>query len=64
MKVRITKSNCNFVKVGEVTEILDSASGHKLLWSNSFLYYEKLSWVENFWGVQYEELKDEQESDI
>lgn len=59
MKVKITKSNCTFVKIGETTEVLDSASGHKLLWSNSLLKYEKLSWAVNFWGVEYEEVKDQ-----
>lgn len=59
MDVRITKSNCTFVTVGEITEILDSASGDKLMWSNSLLKYEKLSWVTGFWGVEYEEITEQ-----
>ncbi|AGF89328.1 hypothetical protein SP069_00240 [Salmonella phage SP069] len=55
IKVRITKSNCTFVKVGDVTEIT-VFNGVKRMWSKRLNSYENLSWIINMWGVEYEEL--------
>lgn len=56
-KVRITKSNCTFVRVGDITEIT-TVNGRKRMWSKHFKTYEWLTWVVNAWGVQYEALGD------
>lgn len=55
MKVRITKSNCTFVRPGDVTDI-STFNGRQRMWSERLNAYEWLTWVVNIWGVEYEEL--------
>ncbi len=55
MKVRITKSNCTFVRPGDVTDI-STFNGRQRMWSERLNAYEWLTWVVNMWGVEYEEL--------
>lgn len=57
MKVRITKSNCTFVRPGDETEIT-SFNGRERMWSQRLNSWEWLSWVENMWGVEYEEIPE------
>lgn len=57
MKVRITKSNCTFVRPGDVTEIT-SFNGRERMWSQRLNSWEWLSWVERFWSVEYEEIPE------
>ncbi len=54
-KVRIIKSNCTFVRPGDVTEI-SNFNGRDRMWSQRLNNYEWLSWVVNMWGVEYEEI--------
>ncbi|PUX69158.1 hypothetical protein BS420_04695 [Cronobacter sakazakii] len=54
-KVRITKSNCTFVRPGDETEIT-TVNGVQQMWSESLHRYERLSWVTHVWGVEYEEI--------
>lgn len=58
MKVKITKSNTSFVRPGEITDIETRPHGSQFMWSESCQRYEKLSWVTNMWGVEYEELPE------
>ena len=51
-RVRITKSNCTFVRVGDVTEIT-SMNGRERMWSQRLNAYEWLSWVTGMWGVEF-----------
>ena len=53
-RVRITKSNCTFVRVGDVTEIT-SMNGRERMWSQRLNAYEWLSWVTSMWGVEFED---------
>ena len=53
-RVRITKSNCTFVRVGDVTEIT-SMNGRERMWSQRLNAYEWLSWVTLMWGVEFED---------
>lgn len=53
MKVRITKSNCTFVRPGDVTDI-SVLNGRKRMWSARLNSWEWLTWVVNMWGVEYE----------
>lgn len=55
MKVRITKSNCTFVRPGDITEI-SKFNGRERMWSERLNRYEWLSWVVNAWNVEYEAL--------
>ena len=54
-KVRITKSNCTFVRPGDETAIT-TVNGIQQMWSESLRRYERLSWLTNVWGVEYEEI--------
>lgn len=58
MKVKITKSNTSFVRPGEITDIETRQHGSQFMWSEFFQRYEKLSWVTNMWGVEYEEIPE------
>ena len=51
-RVKITKSNCTFVRVGDVTEIT-SMNGRERMWSQRLNAYEWLSWVTGMWGVEF-----------
>lgn len=55
-RVKITKSNCTFVRPGDVTEIT-FVNGVERMWSERLNKYENLSWVVKMWGVEYEEVK-------
>lgn len=52
MRVKITKSNCTFVRPGDETEITQ-LNGRWRMWSQRLNAWEWLSWVENMWGVEY-----------
>lgn len=55
MKVRIVKSNCTFVRPGDITEIT-MFNGRERMWSPRLNSYEWLTWIVNMWGVEYEAL--------
>jgi hypothetical protein len=57
MKVRITKSNCTFVRRGDVTQI-SICNGRLRMWSERQNKWEWLSWVTGMWGVEYKELDE------
>lgn len=54
MKVKITKSNTSFVRVGEVTEITKLNGRLHRMWSDFCQRYEDVSWCERLWNVEYE----------
>lgn len=56
MKVKITKSDTNFVRPGEITDIETRPDGIQQMWSESLHRYERLEWVTHVWGVEYEEI--------
>lgn len=58
MKVRITKSNTSFVRVGEITEITELHGQPHRMWSDFCNRYEDVSWCERLWGVKYEVLEE------
>lgn len=57
MKVRITKSNCTFVRRGDVTQI-SICNGRLRMWSERQNKWEWRSWVTGMWGVEYKELDE------
>ena len=59
MKVRITKSNCTFVRPGDITEIVTRA-GRNYMWSSHLCKYEEMNWVTHLWGVEYETLTEQE----
>lgn len=56
MKVKITKSNTSFVKVGEITDLEIRPDGTERLWSNFCQRYESASWCRNVWCVEWEKI--------
>ncbi|MDI0858852.1 hypothetical protein NEL66_07585 [Escherichia coli] len=58
MKVKITASNTSFVSVGDITEVITNHDGTKVMWSDFCKRYERVSWCELVWGVEYEELPE------
>ena len=59
IRVRIIKSNCTFVRPGDVTEI-STMNGRERMWSPRLNSYEWLVWVVNVWGVEYEKLTEQE----
>ncbi len=54
MKVKITKSNTTFVRVGEITEVTELNGRPHRMWSDFCQRYENVSWCERLWSVEYE----------
>lgn len=57
MKVKMTKSNTSFVRVGEITEVTELNGNPHRMWSNFCSKYENVSWCKRLWGVEYEVLE-------
>lgn len=57
MKVKITKSNTSFVRVGEITEVTELNGEPHRMWSDFCNKYENVSWCKRLWGVEYEVLE-------
>jgi len=58
MKVRITKSNTSFVRVGEITEVTELNGEPHRMWSDFCKRYEDVSWCKRIWSVEYEVLEE------
>jgi len=57
MKVKITKSNTSFVRVGDITEVTELNGAPHRMWSDFCNKYENVSWCKRLWGVEYEVLE-------
>jgi hypothetical protein len=60
MKVLITKSNTSFVSVGDVTDLDTLPDGSEVMWSEFCKRYEPLAWCKRMWGVDYEQVNNDE----